>query len=100
MIFFFNPDAEEFVPKAKEEHRHSGERNGCSLGRGEAGNNVGKQTRWGVGQLNSGIENEGMHRAKNQKAYIVKGKIRKKKKKTEGSDQASAGKVCSTRSSS
>ena len=37
MNFVFNPDAEEFVPKAEEEHRHSGERNECSLGRGEAG---------------------------------------------------------------
>ena len=88
--FVFNPDAEEFVPKA-EEHRHSGERDGCSLGRGEAGHHVGKQAprqrgreRWdwdGLGRLNPAIRNEGMHRAKNQRAYIVKEKIRKKRRK-------------------
>ena len=30
MRFIFNPDAEEFIPKAEEEHRHSGERYGYS----------------------------------------------------------------------
>ena len=32
MAFIFNPDAEEFIPKAEEEHHHSGERYGYSLG--------------------------------------------------------------------
>ena len=44
MRFIFNPDAEEFIPKAEEEHRHSGERYGYSVERGEAGHSVGKQT--------------------------------------------------------
>ena len=42
MRFIFNPDAEKFIPKAEEEHRHSGERYGYSAGRGEAGHCVGK----------------------------------------------------------
>ena len=37
MRFIFNPDAEEFIPKAEEEHRHSGQRFGYSVERGEAG---------------------------------------------------------------
>ena len=44
MRFIFSPDAKEFIPKAGEEHRHSGERYGYSVGRGEAGHSVGKQT--------------------------------------------------------
>ena len=31
MYFVFNPNAEEFVPKAEEQHRHIGERSGCSV---------------------------------------------------------------------
>ena len=78
MNFVFNPDAEEFGPTAEEEHRHSGERNGYSLGRGEAGHHVDKQAPrqrgrqcrgWnGLGRLNPAIGNEGMHRANNQRA--------------------------------
>ena len=30
-VSYFQPDAKEFIPKAKEEHRHSGERYGYSL---------------------------------------------------------------------
>ena len=41
---FFNPDAEEFVPIAEEEYRHSGGRDEYSLGRGEAGHREGKQS--------------------------------------------------------
>ena len=37
MRFISNPAAEEFIPKAEEEHRHSGERYGYSVERGEAG---------------------------------------------------------------
>ena len=37
MNFVFNPDAEEFAPKAEEEHRHSGERNGCAWGKEKLG---------------------------------------------------------------
>ena len=37
MRFILNPDAEEFIPKAEEEHRHRGERYGYSVERGEAG---------------------------------------------------------------
>ena len=44
MRFISNPAAEEFIPKAEEEHRHSGERYGYSVERGEAGHSVGKQT--------------------------------------------------------
>ena len=44
MRFILNPDAEEFIPKAEEEHRHSEERYGYSVERGEAGHCVGKQT--------------------------------------------------------
>ena len=50
------------------EHRHSGERNRCSAGRGEAGHRVGKQTPRhrgrecrgcdGLGRLNPAIGNE------------------------------------------
>ena len=40
----YNPEAEELIPKAEEEHRHSGERCVYSLDRGEAGHRVGKQT--------------------------------------------------------
>ena len=43
MSFVFNPHAEEFVSKAEEEYRHSGERDGCSLGRGEVGHRVGNK---------------------------------------------------------
>ena len=39
----YNPEAEELIPKAEEEHRHSGERCVYSLDRGEAGHRVGKQ---------------------------------------------------------
>ena len=92
MSFFFNPYAEEFVPTAEEEHRHSGERIGYSMGRGEAGHCVGKQTPrqrgrecrgWdGLGRLNPAIGNEGTHRAREQRAYIViQGKIRRKRQK-------------------
>ena len=80
--FVFNPDAEEVVPKSEEEHRHSGERNGCSLEREGAGHRVGKQVPrqrgrecrgWdGLGRLNPAIGKEGMHRAKKQRAYVVK----------------------------
>ena len=31
MVFIFNPNAEEFVPTAEEEHRHNGECNGYSM---------------------------------------------------------------------
>ena len=43
MCFSFNPDAEEFIPKVEEEHRHRGECYGYSGERGEAGHSVGKQ---------------------------------------------------------
>ena len=102
--FISNPDAKEFTPKAKEEHRHTGERYGYTLGRGEAGHLVGKRTPrqrerecrglGGLGRLNPTIGNQGMRRARKRRAYIaIAGKIRE----TEGSDHASAGKECSTR---
>ena len=80
MRFTFNPDAEEFIPKAEKEHRHNGERNGCSSERGEAGDRAGKQTPrqrgrvcrgWGgVGRLNPDIEHQGMHRARKRGASV------------------------------
>ena len=95
MRFIFNPDAEEFIPKAEEEHRHSGERYGYSVEGGEAGHSVGKQTPrqrgrecrgWGgLGRLNPAIGNQGMYRARKRKSYIaIEGKIREKKTKKDG----------------
>ena len=92
MSFISNPNAEEFVPTAEEEHRHSGERNAYSMGRGEAGHCVGKQTPrqrgrecrgWdGLGRLNPAKGDESTHRAGKQRAFIViQGKIRRKRKK-------------------
>ena len=81
MRFIFNPDAEEFTLKAEEEHRHSGERYGYSVSRGEAGHSVGKQTPrqrgrecrgWGgLGRLNPAIGNQGMYRARKRRAHIA-----------------------------
>ena len=58
-----------FACEAKEQHRHSGGRDRCSVGRGEAGHRVGKQTPrqrrregrgWdGLGRLNAAIRNKG-----------------------------------------
>ena len=42
MRFTFNPDTTEFVPKAEDGHRHSGERKGYSLESGDARHYVGK----------------------------------------------------------
>ena len=92
MRFIFNPDAEEFIPKAEEEHRHSGERYGYSVERGEAGHIVGKQTPrqrgrecrgWGeLGRLNPAIGNRSMYRARKWRAYIaIEGRIRKERQK-------------------
>ena len=101
MIFVFNPDAEGFVPKAEEEHRHRGERNEwVHLGVGETGHRMGKQTPrqrgrecrgWdGLGRLNPTIGNEGKHRARKQRASLHRERENtKKEKKTERSDQAS-----------
>ena len=45
----------------------------------------------GLGRLNPAVGNEGMHRARKQRAYIViKGKNTEGKKKTDGSDHTSA----------
>ena len=110
MRSIFNPDAEEFIPKAEQENRQSGERYGYSAERGEDGHSVCKQTPrqrgrerrgWGgLGRLNPAIGNQGMYRARKRTAYIaMEARTRKKKdkKKTEGSNHASAGKGCSTR---
>ena len=108
MRFIFNPDAEDIIPNAEEEHRHSGERYGYSVEGGEAGHSVGKETPpqrgrkcrgWGgLGRLNPANGNQGMYRAKKRRAYTaIEGRIRETKtKKTEGLDHASAGKGCST----
>ena len=95
MQFVFNLVAEEFVPKVEEEHGYSGEHNACSLGRGEAGHHVGKQTPrqrgrecrgWdGLGRLNPAIGNEDMHRAKKTESLPTsKEKYEKKQEKDEG----------------
>lgn len=73
MPYIENPVAEEFVLNAEEEHRHSGDRIGHILGRGEAGHLVGEQPHrqrrrerrvWnGLGRLNPVNKNEGMYRA-------------------------------------
>ena len=89
MRFIFNPDAEEFIPKAEEEHRHSGERYGYNVETGEAGHSVGKQIHrqrgrecrvWGgLGRLNPAIGNQGMYRARKRRVYIaIEGRIREK----------------------
>ncbi|MEP4902160.1 MAG: hypothetical protein ABJX82_10180, partial [Paracoccaceae bacterium] len=90
MSFIFNPNADEFVPTAEEEHRHSGERDGYSMWREEAGHCMGNQTPRprrqkcrdgdGLGRLKPAIENKGTHRAEKQRAYIVvQGKKRTKR---------------------
>ena len=95
MRFIFNPDAEEFIPKAEEEHRHSGERYGYSVERGEAGHCVGKQTPrqrgrecpgcGGLGRLNPAIGNQGMYRARKRRAYIaIEGSTKKVQKRRRG----------------
>ena len=77
----FNPYAGDFIITAKEEHRHSGQRNGYSLGRGEAGHCMGKQTprqrgrecrSWdGLGRLKPVLGNEGTTRRRNRQPTIL-----------------------------
>ena len=89
MRFIFNPDAEEFIPKAEEENRHSGQRFGYSVERGEAGHSVGKQTprprgrdAGRLGLAGTTIGNQRMYRARKRRAYIaIEGIIRKKRQK-------------------
>ena len=82
MNLILNPDAGEFVPTAKEGHRHSEERSGYSLGRGEAehrvvinklpdseGESVGFGMGWG--RLNPAARSEGTHRARKQRINIM-----------------------------
>ena len=86
MSFIFNPDKTEFAPTAEEEHRHSGERNEYSLGRGKAGRRMGEQTLrqrvpecrgWGgLGRMHPSFGKEGIHRVGKQRTCIaMKGKI-------------------------
>ena len=107
--WFFNPDAEELVAKAEEKHRHSGERNGYSLTRGEAGHRVGMQRPRQRGR--EGREGLGWTRTAEPGHWIRRHapgngterlrremkNTKKNKQEKEGSDQASAGKICSTK---
>ena len=90
MNFVFNPDAEEFAPKAEEEHRHSGERNGCAWGKEKLG------ITWVSKHPTARTRVSGLGWAGTAEPSHWKRRREYEKKKTEGSDQASAGKVCST----
>ena len=117
MTFVFNPDANELDQTAEEGHRHSGERIrysysfwrgevsgeerlGASRGRAQTPRQRGRECRgWDcLGRLNPAFRNKGMCRARNHKAYLNRDKRgnterKPKKKKTQGSHQASASKL-------
>ena len=109
MRFIFNPDAEEFIPKAEEENRHSGQCFGYSVERGEAGHSVGKQTPRPRGRDAGRLGLAGTTEPSHRKSRYVPGyetespyrdrrdNTAKKTINTAGSDHASSGRGCSTR---